>query len=92
MHLDLLGRPQVRVRQVREPIAAAGPGLDGELEAAVLAPHAELDLPGLQVAAERGQAQRVRARGHHAHRSVPRPGMRTMYSSPTAAGPSPSSF
>ena len=74
MQLDLLGHPQVLVEQAAEAVAAGRPGLDLEDQHAVVLAGAELDLTGLEVPAEGGQAERRRAHLHRADRPVPGPG------------------
>ncbi len=73
VQLDLLGHVQAVVQQPREPITAAGPRLDGEDQAAIEL-GTELDLAGLQVPLEGGQAERRGRDLDHPHRSVPGPG------------------
>ena len=74
MQLDLLGQSQVRVHEVRQPVAAAGPRFDRELEAATIGARTELDLAGLEMAGQRRQAEAARPAAHHPYRPVPGPG------------------
>src|SRR3954454_12781700 len=73
VQLDLLAHPQAVVQQVREPVARPCPRLDAELEEPI-APRGEVDLPGLEVAIERGEAERRRRAVDDTHRAVPRAG------------------
>ncbi len=73
VQLHLLGEAQVRVQEVRQPVAAARPRLDRELQRSVAAASAELDLTGLEMARQRREAKRCRRPVDDAHRSVPRP-------------------
>src|SRR5215211_4274420 len=57
VELHLLGHAQVPIEEIGEPVAAARPRLDREREPVALARGAELDLPGLEVARERCEAE-----------------------------------
>jgi hypothetical protein len=52
VQLHLLGQPDPVEQQPRQPVAAAGPGLDLEADGVALVRGPELDLAGLEVALE----------------------------------------
>src|SRR4051812_1075947 len=74
IELNLLRHSQPVVHQRRQPVTAARPRLDGEVQMAVSRPRSPLDLAGLEVAVERREAEPIRPSFDDADRAVPRAG------------------
>src|SRR4051794_7866223 len=72
VQLDLLGHQQAVVHDRRQPVAAAGPGDDLKDDAIAAPRRPPLDLPGLQMTAERAEPERIGAALDHADGAVPR--------------------
>jgi hypothetical protein len=73
VELDLFRHAHAVIEQVGEAVAAAGPGLDLEANAPVLAFDAEGDLARLEVPGKSHEAKRTRGDVNDTHRTVPRP-------------------
>ena len=74
VQLNLLGQPELVVHHISEAVPGPGPGFDLEAQDVAVRGRAELDLPGLDVSLQGGQAERGGVPAHHPDRAVPRPG------------------
>ena len=57
VELDLLGQPQVVIKQIRQPVARSRLGLDLEARGVAVGLGTELDLACLQVTVQRGEPE-----------------------------------
>src|SRR4051812_514926 len=71
VELNLLRHSQPVVHQRRQPVTAARPRLDGEVQMAVSRPRSPLDLAGLEVAVERREAEAIRPSFDDADGAIP---------------------